>query len=202
MNLETHWNNIFEKTEDKKLGWWEDDTSQTLKFLKDLDIYSNKNIFLAGAGTSILVDEIIKMSSNLILNDISDVALKKLKNRLKNFENIEFFQQDLSKFFKTKDIDIWIDRAVLHFLLDEKDIENYFENLKINLKKGGYVLFAQFRKGGATSCASLDKKQYDLEEFSKRLKDDFELIKNEEYDYINPFGNKKEYIYALYKKIK
>ncbi len=202
MNLETHWNNIFEKTEDKKLGWWEDDTSQTLKFLKDLDIYSNKNIFLAGAGTSILVDEIIKMSSNLILNDISDVALEKLKNRLKNFKNIEFFQQDLSKNFKTKDIDIWIDRAVLHFLLDEKDIENYFENLKINLKKGGYVLFAQFRKGGATSCASLDIKQYDLEEFSKRLKDDFELIKNEEYDYINPFGNKKEYIYALYKKIK
>jgi hypothetical protein len=48
----------------------------------------------------------------------------------------------------------------------------------------------------------LDIKQYDLEEFSKRLKDDFELIKNEEYDYINPFGNKKEYIYALYKKIK
>ena len=40
MNLETHWNNIFEKTEDKKLGWWENDTSQTLKFLKDLDIYS------------------------------------------------------------------------------------------------------------------------------------------------------------------
>ena len=38
MNLEEHWNNIFNKTDDKKLGWWENETSQTMKFLETLNI--------------------------------------------------------------------------------------------------------------------------------------------------------------------
>lgn len=202
MNLETHWNNIFEKSKDEKLGWWEDDISQTMKFIKNLEINPTTTIFLAGAGTSILVDEMMKMNSKLILNDISNIALEKVKNRLINTKNIEFFHFDLSKRFIGKNIDIWIDRAVLHFLLDEKDIVNYFENLKNNLRKNAYVLFAQFKKGGATSCANLNTKQYDLDEFSKRLTDDFKLLESEEFDYINPLGDKKEYIYALYKKIK
>ena len=41
MNLESHWNNIFEKTNDEKLGWWENDISQTLKFLDKLRIHNN-----------------------------------------------------------------------------------------------------------------------------------------------------------------
>lgn len=202
MNLESHWNNIFKNTQDKDLGWWENDFLQTLKFLEDLNINSNTNIFLAGSGTSNLVDELANQNCNLILNDISEVALDKVKNRLQNIKNVEFFQQDLSKSFKNKKIDIWIDRAVLHFLLDENDILNYFENLKINLNKDAYVLFAEFRKDGATSCANLNIKQYDLEDFARRLGNDFELIKSEEYNYINPAGSKKEYIYALYKKVK
>ena len=85
----------------------------------------------------------------------------------------------------------------------EKGFEDiYFENLKINLKKDGYVLFAQFRNGGVTSCANLPIKQYSLNEFSNRLGDDFKLIKSEEFDFINPFDSKKEYIYALFQKIK
>lgn len=202
MNLEEHWNSIFNKTDDNKLGWWEDETSQTLKFIENININSSTNIFLAGAGTSVLVDELIKKDCNLILNDISFIALEKLKSRLKNSSKLDFFQYDLSKLFVKENIDIWIDRAVLHFLLKEKDIEIYFENLNKNLKIGSFALFAQFKIGGATSCASLEIKQYDIDELSKRLGENFELILSEDYDFINPFGNKKEYIYALYKRVK
>lgn len=91
MNLESHWNNIFKNTQDKDLGWWENDFLQTLKFLEDLNINSNTNIFLAGSGTSNLVDELANQNCNLILNDISEVALDKVKNRLQNIKNVEFF---------------------------------------------------------------------------------------------------------------
>ena len=202
MNLEEHWNSIFNKTDDNKLGWWEDETSQTLKFIENININSSTNIFLAGAGTSVLVDELIKQDCNLILNDISFIALEKLKLRLKNSSKLDFFQYDLSKPFVKENIDIWIDRAVSHFLLKEKDIKIYFENLNKNLKIGSFALFAQFKIGGATSCASLEIKQYDIDELSKRLGENFELILSEDYDFINPFGNKKEYIYALYKRVK
>ena len=201
MNLETHWNNIFEKTKNEKLGWWESDASQTLNFIKDLSVNPNTNIFLAGAGTSILVDELVKIKCNLILNDISKIALEKVKNKLLNKQNTKFFKYDLSKPFTNKDIDIWIDRAVLHFLIKEEDIKIYFGNLKNNLKIGGFVLLAQFRVGGATSCASLPINQYSLNKFSEKLGDEFKLMKSKEVDFVNPNGDKKEYIYALFQKI-
>lgn len=202
MNLEEHWNNIFSKSENGKLGWWENDVSQTLKFLDYININNESKIFLAGAGTSLLVDELVKKNSNLILNDISDIALEKLKLRLQNNPKFDFFIHDLSKKFIKNNIDVWIDRAVLHFLTNEEDIKIYFENIKNNLKIGSFVLFTQFGIGGVTSCASLDIKQYDTYEFSKRLGKNFKLILDEEYDYINPSGGKRKYIYALYQRIK
>lgn len=98
-----------------------------MNFIKDLSVNPNTNIFLAGAGTSILVDELVKIKCNLILNDISKIALEKVKNKLLNKQNIKFFKYDLSKPFTNKDIDIWIDRAVLHFLIKEEDIEYILE---------------------------------------------------------------------------
>jgi hypothetical protein len=200
MNKQLHWNNIFKKNKNESLGWWESDISQTLKFLDNIDINNESRIFLAGAGTSLLVDELVLKTSNLILNDISEVVLEKLKDRLQNGLNLEFFLHDLSKPFFKDNIDIWIDRAVLHFLTKEEDIKTYFKNLNNNLHIGSFVLFAQFRVGGATSCASLNIKQYDTNEFSQRLGEKFKLISNEEYNYINPFGGQREYIYALYQK--
>ena len=202
MDFEEHWNNIFCRAKDEKLGWWESENFQTLKFLNHAKLNSNSKIFLAGAGTSILVDELIKKDYQLTLNDISSVALEKLKSRLQINLKVNFFQYDLSKYFFKDKFDLWIDRAVLHFLTEEKDIKIYFENLNNNLKKGSFVLFAQFKIGGATSCASLKIKQYDVNELSKRTGNNFRLICSEDYDFINPFGEKKEYIYALYEKIK
>lgn len=60
---------------------------------------------------------------------------------------------------------------------------------------------AQFRVGGVTSCASLAINQYSLNKFSEKLGDKFKFIKSEEFDFINPNGDKKEYIYALFQKI-
>lgn len=200
MKLEEHWNDIFLKSKNEDLGWWEDDVSQTLKILDNININSESKIFLAGAGTSLLVDELVKKNSNLILNDISDVALEKLKSRLQNNTKFDFFKHDLSKRFIKDNIDVWIDRAVLHFLINEEDIKTYFINLNNNLNVGSFVLFAQFRIGASTSCASLNIKQYDTNEFSKRLGKNFKLILDEEYNYTNSSGGQREYIYALYQK--
>ena len=201
-NLQQHWDNIFEKTEDKKLGWYEENFTQSTKFL-DLNEIKNKIVFVCGAGTSQLIDELID-SGQLILNDISKIALQKLENRYSNQNNIKYFHHNLAVNFPMnfEKIDIWIDRAVLHFLINEDDIKNYFSNLNENLKVGGYAFFAQFRIDGATSCASLPIKQYSKELLKEYLGENFVLEKEENFTFINPFGSARPYIYALFKKIK
>ena len=77
-----HWNAIFSAKTDPELGWYERNAAQTLKFLDLIPESRTATIFLPGAGTSVLVDELVSRGSRLILNDISDEALKKLKKRI------------------------------------------------------------------------------------------------------------------------
>lgn len=202
-NLNNHWDNLYTNTDQNKLGWFEDNLSQTNKFLSLINLNDNANIFLPGAGTSELVDSLVQNNYNVIINDISIEALNNTyKRNIQYKNNLTIFNHNLSSVFP-KDLqksDLWLDRAVLHFLLTEDDIKIYFDNLKNNLNKNGYVLLAEFSDDGAISCAGLNIKRYTTDKFSYYLGDEFELIKDEKYTFINPNGDDRPYIYALYQR--
>ena len=198
-----HWNAIFSTKTDPELGWYESDASQTLKFLDLIPQSEIATIFLPGAGTSVIVEDLLARGHELILNDVSDEALNKLKNRVGiSGDRLKWLHHDISKPLPD-DIpqsDIWIDRAVLHFLLEEAAIQGYFANLHSAIRPGGHALMAEFSTTGAAKCAGLELHRYSVEEMTERIGKDFEFVKYEDYTYINPFGDARPYIYALYRK--
>ena len=201
----THWDTIFSNTEDSKLGWYEKDGLQTLELLNQIPEWEKSTIFIPGTGTSILIEELLSRGANLVLNDISIEALNRVKGRLnKDNREIEWLCQDIAQ--PTPDtipnVDIWIDRAVLHFLIDEDDIKGYFKNVESILKAGGHAIFAEFSKIGAPKCAGLTLHRYSIEELSERLGESFTLISYFDYTYINSNSDPRPYIYALYKRVK
>ncbi len=200
--LKEHWNNIFSSKECEDLGWYEQDFSQTQKFLDLISPRETDTFFIPGAGTSMLVDVLFNKGHRIVLNDISNEALSKLKDRLGEDDRLTWLQHDISKPLpqNVPQADIWVDRAVLHFLLDEADIKGYFDNLRARVTKGGWVLLAQFSTLEKPKCAGLELHRYSVEEMTSRIGSDFDLIKDEEYTYINPFGDPRLYVYALYKR--
>lgn len=201
-NTSQHWDQIFSIKCDADLGWYESDTSQTFKFLSEISDLSSAVVFLPGAGTSVLVDDLLSRAAHLVLNDISDEALKKLGERIGIDGKVTWFHGDISQPVPDKipAVDVWIDRAVLHFLLKEAQIIGYFENLRSKVKRAGYVLLAEFSPAGASKCAGLDVHRYSVEEMSSRLGPDFVLLKQEQYTFISPFGDPRPYTYALFKR--
>ncbi len=198
-----HWDSIFSGANDSTLGWYEKDLTATFTLLAQIEAWESSMIFIPGAGTSTLVDALLTKNTRLVLNDISAAALNNLKGRLgKQAENIDWFCQDIAQPIQEEIpvIGIWIDRAVLHFLTEEKDIDGYFNNLKSILKVGGYAIFAEFSKEGATKCAGLTIHQYSVEELSKRLGTSFRLISSFDHVYVNPKGDPRPYIYVLFKR--
>ena len=196
-----HWDAVFSTGDDQQLGWYEHDVSQTLKFFKHLKLNANSQLFLAGAGTSNLVDELLKTGSHLILNDISSLALAQLKSRIGD-GNYQMLQHDMGIPLKqVQSVDLWIDRAVLHFLLDEPAIIQYFDNLKASVKSGGYVLLAEFSKAGVEECAGLPVHRYSVAEMQVRLGTAFTLIEAEDYVFISPQGQERLYVYALFQRL-
>ncbi|MCK9589139.1 MAG: class I SAM-dependent methyltransferase [Terrimicrobiaceae bacterium] len=198
-----HWNAIFSSKTDPELGWYESDASQPLKFLDLIPGNKTATIFLPGAGTSVLVDELLCRGSRLLLNDISEEALNKLKERTGSVEGqVRWLRHDISKPLSAglSKADIWIGRAVLHFLLSEGDIQSYFNNLRSALAPEGHVLLAEFSTSGAPRCAGLDLHRYSAAEMAERLGPAFQLAKSEDFTFINPYGDPRPYVYALFKR--
>ncbi len=197
-----HWNAIFSAKVDPELGWYEKDASQTLKFLEMIPHRESETVFLPGAGTSVLVDELLNRGYEIILNDISDEALNKLKNRVDQNDRVTWLHHDISKPLPDglPSTDIWIDRAVLHFLLEEEAINGYFANLRSSLRTGGYALLAEFSSEGAPKCAGLSLHRYSIEEMNMRIGPNFQLLSHEDYVFTNPAGDPRPYIYSLYRK--
>lgn len=201
--LNQHWDQIFQKTNEHKLGWFENDFDQTQKFLDIIPNWKQSTIFVPGVGTSGLADLLIKTNARLIFNDLSIEAIEILRKRYsRTGHGVHWICQDISEelALDPNSVDIWLDRAVLHFLTDIRNINSYFANVKKVIKPGGHVIFAEFSKSGANRCAGLDVKRYDIQAFTKFLSG-FRLIVEEQYNYKNPSGDFKPYIYALFQRV-
>ena len=199
-NSAAHWDNIFNAKRDAELGWFERDLEQTLKYVRCANLHDGACIFIPGAGTSHLADRLLDMNHRLVLNDLSAVALQRAKIRLGN-KPIEYLCADIAQAFnKSVDVDFWLDRAVLHFLTQPDDIRGYFNNVRHCVRPGGYVLLAQFAKGGASKCAGLPLKQYDIADMQTGLGGEFELVSHEAFTFINPLGQHRPYTYGLFQR--
>lgn len=159
-----------------------------------------------GAGVSTFIDYLIEKGfSNIIATDISKIALNKLKERLgkEKASKVRWIVDDITQPFyiqNLRDISVWHDRAVLHFLLKENQQQIYLSTLKKVIKKGGYVIIAAFSLEGAKKCSGLDVKNYDQNMLAEFLGEDFSLLEYFDYTYYMPSGEPRPYIYTLFQK--
>ncbi len=205
-DYEQHWNNAYQKTPTNNLGWYEENPTPSLELISACNLPKDALIFNAGAGASKLIEHLITMGfSNIVVNDIATSALTELKNDLsdRKYSQLQFIVDDLtnpSELLKLNNIDLWHDRAVLHFFCTKAQQEAYFNLLKKVLKIGGFVILAEFNLDGAKKCSGLDVFNYDENMLQERLGADFKLLKSFNYIFTQPSGDTREYVYTLFQR--
>ena len=126
-NNAQHWDNIYTTKADHQLGWYEQDCQQTLNFIAPVTLSEQSQVFIAGAGTSTIVDQLHRLGCHLILNDLSQSALSQLEKRIGS-QRVEFHLGDVALPFASQiTVDFWFDRAVLHFLLTDAEINGSYK---------------------------------------------------------------------------
>jgi SAM-dependent methyltransferase len=206
-DYEKHWNNAYLKSPIQNLGWYEENPSATISLIEQCNLPKDALLFNAGAGATSLIEYLLNDGySNIIVNDIASAALTELKNTLTEHHNtkLQFIIDDLvnpRELMNLKNVDLWIDRAVLHFFTDPEQQKKYFDLLKKVLRPNGYVILAEFNLEGAKKCSGLDVCNYNVEMFQERLGDDFKLIKSFDFTYIQPSGNPREFVYSLFQRM-
>lgn len=207
INYTEHWDKVYQTKADEQLGWFEDYPETTLNLIKKCQLIPDATILNVGVGTTKLIDALLDNGyNNIIANDLSKAALEKLEVRILNKYNYQLkcIADDLTKpkdLLELKNVDLWIDRAVLHFFLSEEGQDNYFNTVETVVSKGGYVLIAVFSLEGAEKCSGLPLQRYNAEMLQDKLGSDFKLIETFNHTYVNPSGGERPYIYTLFKRL-
>ena len=206
MNTKEHWDSAYQKNPTEKLGWYEANPTPALELIAKTNLPKNVHVLLIGAGSTLLVDQLIDDGfTNIAAHDISSTAFDQLKERLKEkAASVNWILDDLcapKALLEMSPVDLWIDRAVLHFLTEAKDQTTYFNTLKAKVAKNGFVLIAEFNLDGAEKCCALPVHRYSESMITQALGDEFKLIEAFNYTFINPGGAERPYIYTLYQRI-
>lgn len=204
-SLKEHWNNAYLNNAEDKLGWYEEFPQESICLVDKCNLSPDSVILNVGAGTTTLIGFLLLMGyTNIIATDISNDSLAKLKASLGDEEDkITWIVDDLTKPVLLKNIppvDLWIDRAVLHFFTEAGDQDTYFELLKSKVRKGGFVIFAEYNLDGATQCAGLPINRYNQEMLAEKIGNNFSLTDSFEYSYFMPSGAERPYVYTLFRK--
>lgn len=204
-DYQDHWDSVYDRTETSRLGWYEEAPEPSLRLIEACRLDKRAVLLNVGAGATTLVDELLKLEyQNIVANDISPLALEKLKLRLGEEKNkVTWIVDDLTRptaLTTTGPVDLWHDRAVLHFFNDKPEQDAYFDLLKKLVKPGGFVILATFNLKGATECSGLPVFRYDAHMLAERLGADFERLQAFDYTYTMPSGSKREYVYTLFKR--
>ena len=157
-----------------------------------------KRMIDVGAGATTLIDSLVENEYDVTVLDISSEALRILSNRYG--KNLNYIHGDLSKPLELGDYEIWHDRAVLHFLLNQSDKQNYVANLESCIMSGGYAVIETFSIDGAKKCCGLDLHTYDEEMLIDLLGENWVLIDSIRHTHINPFGGERPYISTIFKR--
>jgi ubiquinone/menaquinone biosynthesis C-methylase UbiE len=207
ISMKNHWNSVYTTRDVCNLGWYEESPKPSLTLISNTNIKKEGLLLDVGAGATTLIDNLIELGyKNIVAVDISEVALNRLKERLgaEKASLVKWIVDDITQpahIDKLEDVTLWHDRAVLHFLLEEKQQQMYLTTLKKTVKRGGNVIIAAFSLKGAKKCSGLDIHNYDQNMLADFLGEEFSLVEYFDYTYKMPSGDLRPYIYTLFKRI-
>ena len=102
-NFKNHWDNAYKNSNIQDLGWYERMPKATLSLFEKYNISKDSVVFNAGAGCTTFIKFLLERGySNIIVNDISSIAINKLRGELNKYDNIKWIIDDLTNSKKLK----------------------------------------------------------------------------------------------------
>ncbi|MDC0055482.1 class I SAM-dependent methyltransferase [Deltaproteobacteria bacterium] len=196
-----HWQSVYSLKSAQEVGWFQAQHEVSIEFINNSGIIKDARILDVGSGATTLLDDLLDEGySNIVAMDISASALAVSRKRLADLITWEVADITYPLDIEENSIDLWHDRAVLHFFTSNIEKQGYLKNLKRVVKRGGFVIIETFSPEGAPQCSGLDLQRYDEEMLEQFLGSDFELILFKRHVHSTPSGAKRPYVSTLFKR--
>ena len=197
-----HWNAVHERRPPEQLTWYQRDPRMSLEFINRAGVDQSARLVDVGGGSSRLCDELVGSGfTDVTVIDISHAALAHVETRIGDRgEHLKLVEADVGEFRSSTRFDLWHDRAVFHFLLDEAEKSRYIDSLTANLAGHGHVVMATFGLEGPDMCSGLPVQKYDADSLAATLGEQYAPVAFDEELHGTPTGGTQHFLYGLFRR--
>lgn len=201
-NIKQHWETIYNKKEDNEVSWFQENPEVSLTLIEKYSFgQKDLSVIDIGGGNSLLSGKLADRNyKKLCVLDISKAAIERSRKRNPK-ASIKWMETDILTCILIKEIDIWHDRAVFHFLTDKQDIQKYVSIASESVVKNCYLILGTFSESGPEKCSGLPITQYSEKKFRDLFEPNFELIECFEETHTTPFNSEQNFIWVVFKRL-
>ena len=191
---QAHWDSVYAANILQELGWYEPVPS-TLGLVTEYSTPADAVIDVGG-GTSPLTMELARLGyRDLTVLDISERALGAARTALReHLKVVSWIHADVMRYRPDRRWQLWHDRAVFHFLVDQDDREAYRAVAASAVTPGGILIVATFAPEGPDKCAGLEVRRYDVDALAGEFAPHFDLVEGRRLTPIAAGGDHRPYV--------
>ncbi len=199
MQRKAHWEHIYATKPADGVSWYQPHADQSLALIRGTGTPHSGAIIDVGGGASTLVDDLLANGyTDLTVLDLSAAALETARRRLASRAGLAtWLEGDVTAVeLPARRYDVWHDRAVFHFLTEEKDRRAYVTAVLRAVKPLGHVIIATFAADGPTHCSGLPVVRYSPDQLHAELGASFTLQHAAREAHHTPFGTVQQFVYC------
>ncbi|MDH5493409.1 MAG: class I SAM-dependent methyltransferase, partial [Myxococcales bacterium] len=133
--------------------------------------------------------------------ELSAEGLRMARERLgEGADEIRWIEGDVLRTELGGPFDLWHDRAVFHFLLEEEERRLYRQAVARSLRPGGHMILATFAEDGPERCSGLPVRRYSPAQLALEWEGLLEPIDAIRHVHRTPTGREQRYVYALMRR--
>ena len=202
VDLKAHWDNVWQTKPTESTSWYQSTSARSLEFIDRIKLDKSVPVVDIGSGASKLIDAFIDLGfSDITALDISASAFTQSKQRLGLAANRVFFiEADVLRWQPKRRYQLWHDRAVFHFLIQQNDVDNYVRTLATSLGKGAIFICGSFSSLGPDKCSGLPVQKYDASLMAVTFGHWFDLIESEVETHITPAGAEQHFLWSAFRR--
>lgn len=199
---EGHWRRTYLESPPEELSWAERIPAVSLALISDAALPLDAALIDVGGGASGLAGELLGRGyRDVTVADISAEALEHARRRVgADAARVTWVQADVRDHDFGRRFDLWHDRAVFHFMVEEHDRDAYLRTLDRTLAPGGNLVLATFGPQGPTECSGLPVRRYEEAEIVELLGPEFELRSSLLHLHRTPGGAAQQFLYVRFKR--
>lgn len=201
-SVRDHWDETYRAKAETLVSWYQPDPARSRALIEAAAPSRAAGIIDVGGGASRLADALLADGyGDLTVLDISAVALDRSRARLGvGAESVQWIVADITRWRPSRTWDVWHDRAVFHFLVDESGQGAYLAALKQATRAGSVVVIATFALAGPERCSGLPVQRYDAKTLAARLGSDFEPVSEATEAHVTPAGVAQAFQYGVFRR--